>query len=635
VANTACSGGVCSATASPGLNAGAQYTWSVQAVDGEGNVRSSGPRSFNFDTAPPAAFSLTAPANGVVVATPPSFSWQASSDAGSGIDHYELWIDGSKNRDVVTGACSGSTCSATASGLAGGNHTWMVKAVDGAGNVRNSTQTWSFTLDTTPPAAFQLFTPGSGAVNQAPRTAFSWQQTTDATTGVDHYELWIDGSKDQNVANSACSGGTCSATATSALANGSHSWLVKAVDGVGNTRTSGPRTFSVTAPPTLISRPTISGSAQQGQTLTESHGSWTGSPSGFRYQWEDCDGSVSNCVPISGATGQMYTLTAADVGHRVVALETAVNGGGASAPAQSNATNTVIPLPPANLSPPTINGTAAIGHTLTEAHGSWINNPTSYAYQWQSCNSTGGNCASISGATSQTYTVPSGDAQKTFRVLETAYNQGGHSTPAQSAATAPVPPSGPVGVLINGGDYATSNPHVTINLIWPAGTRQVVLSNDGGFGTTGNAHSFQIATEIPWTLKQTGSDRLTKIVYLRFQGAGLDLVNFTDDIILDQTAPAVQSAKLISPTKLSAHAARTPKRRSYAIRLKAKDPIVGVCAVQVSPNRSGGTTQRLTNCHQRGILRITRMLHVNTVNKPKYVRVKNSAGSWSRWKKLS
>ena len=338
--------------------------------------------------------------------------------------------------------------------------------------------------------------------------------------GIDHYELWIDGSKDQNVANSACSGGTCSATATTALANGSHSWLVKAVDGAGNVRTSGPRSFSVTAPPTNTSRPTISGTAQQGQMLTESHGSWTGSPSSFRYQWEDCDGSVSNCVPISGATGQTYTLTGADVGHRVVALETAVNGGGASAPAQSNATNTVIPLPPANVSPPTITGTPAIGHTLTESHGSWTNNPTSYTYQWQACNSTGVNCASISGATGQMYTVQSGDAQKTFRVLETAYNQGGHSSPATSAATAPVPPSGPVGVLINNGDYATSNPHVTINLIWPAGTRQVVISNDGGFGTTGNAHSFQIATQIPWTLKQTGSDRLTKIVYLRFRAQG-------------------------------------------------------------------------------------------------------------------
>ncbi len=555
VPTSACSGGVCTSANRAPLNSGTTYSWYVTAVDGQGNATSTPSRSLTVDGTPPATFNLLSPAAGSVLNSV-SLKWQQTTDSISGMDHYDVWIDGAKYQTVAASTCSAGSCSATVSGLADGHHTWSVKAFDVAGNNRSSNQTWDFTLDATPPAAFQLLTPGSGAVNQAPRTAFSWQQTTDAGSGIDHYELWIDGSKDQNVANSACSGGTCSATASSALANGSHSWLIKAVDGAGNVRTSGPRSFSVTAPPTNTARPTISGTAQQGQMLTESHGSWTGSPSSFRYQWADCDGSVSNCVPISGATGQTYTLTSADVGHRVVALETAVNGGGASAPAQSNATNTVIPLPPANVSPPTITGTPAIGHTLTESHGSWTNNPTSFTYQWQACNSTGGNCASISGATSQTYTVQGGDAQKTFRVLETAYNQGGHSSPATSAATAPVPPSGPVGVLINSGDYATSNPHVTINLIWPAGTRQVVISNDGGFGTTGNAHSFQIATQIPWTLKQTGSDRLTKIVYLRFQGAGMDLVNFTDDIILDETAPAVQTAQLLTASKPKAGAAR-------------------------------------------------------------------------------
>ena len=44
----------------------------------------------------------------------------------------------------------------------------------------------------------------------------------------------------------------------------------------------------------------------------------------------------------------------------------------------------------------------------------------------------------------------------------------------------------------------------------------------------------------------TGSDRLPKIVYLRFLGAGNDLLTFTDDIILDQTAPSVQTASLLS-----------------------------------------------------------------------------------------
>src|SRR5436190_18674750 len=46
-------------------------------------------------------------------------------------------------------------------------------------------------------------------------------------------------------------------------------------------------------------------------------------------------------------------------------------------------------VPPVNVSPPSISGTAQQGQTLTEAHGSWTNGPTSYSYQWLQCNSLG------------------------------------------------------------------------------------------------------------------------------------------------------------------------------------------------------------------------------------------------------
>jgi len=125
---------------------------------------------------------------------------------------------------------------------------------------------------------------------------------------------------------------------------------------------------------------------------------------------------------------------------------------------------------------------------------------------------------------------------------------------------------------------------------------------------------------------------------LRYLGAGIDLTTFTDDIILDQSAPTVQSAQLLKPNvaarKPKARTA-TAKRHAYAIKLRANDTIVGVCTVQISLKRSGGTTLNLVNCHKRGILRIMRTLHVSSPQKPKYLRVKNSAGSWSRWKKLA
>ncbi|HZE07054.1 MAG TPA: hypothetical protein VE127_17630, partial [Solirubrobacteraceae bacterium] len=96
-----------------------------------------------------------------------------------------------------------------------------------------------------------------------------------------------------------------------------------------------------TAVPANISAPAIHGNAAQGQTLSESHGSWTGSPSGYGYQWEVCDWMGNNCSPISGATSQSYTLTAADVGNTIRVLETATNAGGSSSPAASSATGLV------------------------------------------------------------------------------------------------------------------------------------------------------------------------------------------------------------------------------------------------------------------------------------------------------
>ncbi len=40
---------------------------------------------------------------------------------------------------------------------------------------------------------------------------------------------------------------------------------------------------------------------------------------------------------------------------------------------------------PASTSPPVISGSADQGALLTEAHGAWANDPTSFSYQWEVC----------------------------------------------------------------------------------------------------------------------------------------------------------------------------------------------------------------------------------------------------------
>ena len=87
--------------------------------------------------------------------------------------------------------------------------------------------------------------------------------------------------------------------------------------------------------PMNISPPTILGTPQEGQTLTEVHGSWTNQPTSYSYHWQRCDSAGSACVAISGATTQTYRLTGVDVGHAIVVKETAHDAAGASKGASS------------------------------------------------------------------------------------------------------------------------------------------------------------------------------------------------------------------------------------------------------------------------------------------------------------
>jgi hypothetical protein len=191
-------------------------------------------------------------------------------------------------------------------------------------------------------------------------------------------------------------------------------------------------------PPSNTSPPTITGTAQQGQMLTEKHGAWSNSPTGFAYQWLQCDSLGTSCLPIAGASNQTYTLTSSDVGHTIEVQETASNAGGAGTPATSAAT-AVVPPPPApiNSAMPTITGSAQQGQVLTGHTGAWTNEPTGYEYQWKRCNTEGENCASIA-ATAPTYTLVPADVGSTLRLEVTASNAGGSSSPASSAPTAVV-----------------------------------------------------------------------------------------------------------------------------------------------------------------------------------------------------
>jgi hypothetical protein len=79
-----------------------------------------------------------------------------------------------------------------------------------------------------------------------------------------------------------------------------------------------------------VSAPTITGTPQQGQTLTASLGSWSGAPSSFSYAWSRCDPTGSACSPIAGATSRTYVAAAADAGSTVRVAVTGSNSLGSA-----------------------------------------------------------------------------------------------------------------------------------------------------------------------------------------------------------------------------------------------------------------------------------------------------------------
>jgi hypothetical protein len=197
------------------------------------------------------------------------------------------------------------------------------------------------------------------------------------------------------------------------------------------------------APPVNVSLPVISPAApQQGSPMTVTTGSWSNSPSSYAYQWQRCSSVGDNCSAISGATSASYTPGTADAGRKLVARVTATNASG-SVTASSNPSNLIPVVAPTNTVLPVVSGGAAPGYALAVTDGTWTSSPSSFAYQWQSCDGAGSGCADVSGATSSSYAVPVSLAGRTFRARVTATNTAG-STSATSAVSAVIIPAAPV-----------------------------------------------------------------------------------------------------------------------------------------------------------------------------------------------
>ena len=114
-------------------------------------------------------------------------------------------------------------------------------------------------------------------------------------------------------------------------------------------------------------------------------------------------------------------------------------------------------------------------------------------------------------------------------------------------------------------------------------------------------------------------------MYLRF---GNEAQNFTDDIILDQTKPTVSSADVVDTGGASIRAAgaqaASAETQTYRVHIRAKDATSGVAKVQFARNKQSPSSLR----------KFARTTRYKAARAPKYLRVQDRAGNFSRWRSV-
>ena len=267
--------------------------------------------------------------------------------------------------------------------------------------------------------------------------------------------------------------------------------------------------------PINVTPPVISGTAERGETLSSTTGTWTGTGTiTFAYQWR------RDNVDISGATSSTYVLVEADDNTSITCVVTATDDVGST----SISSNAISPIlgSPYNLVAPVASGTGQVGQTLSTTNGSWQGVATiTFTYQWRR------DASDISGATSSTYTLVADDYSTDIDCVVTATNSLGSANQdsndiANIAGSVPVISGVPT---ISGtpkvGETLTATAASVTGTPTPTDTFQWQRSDDGSTGWA----NVSGATNTTYTAVSADEGKYLRVVQTSTNEVGSDTAN--------------------------------------------------------------------------------------------------------------
>ncbi len=218
-----------------GAVASGTYSYTVVAVDAVGNASAHSPAgSIVFDVTAPSTPGT--PTGLSPVAAAPTINFTSSTDANSGVDHYDVYRNGSPTPTGPQVPAGGPFTWSDTGVVASGTYSYTVVAVDAVGNASAHSPAGSIVFDVTAPS-----TPGTptGLSPVAAAPTINFTSSTDANSGVDHYDVYRNGSPTPT-GPQVPAGGPYTWTDTGAVASGTYSYTVVAVDAVGNASAHSP-----------------------------------------------------------------------------------------------------------------------------------------------------------------------------------------------------------------------------------------------------------------------------------------------------------------------------------------------------------------------------------------------------------